>query len=141
MGADFQHVPYTYLRKHYGTEIHRDMIRLWAGVDETHVKDRLLREGFSINETHVALYSYLARQNLAWLFQSSLPDVSEERIAQAFAILQEAVKPDFELILEDSVMLTIGEPPPNTLPLEAIVTQYLSDRSLKLKPETYSITE
>jgi hypothetical protein len=88
--ADFQHVPYTYLRKHYGTKIHRDMVRLWAGVDENHLKERLLSKGFSVNETHVALYSYLAKQNLAWLFQPSL-DISEERIAQALTILQEVL--------------------------------------------------
>jgi hypothetical protein len=88
--ADFQHVPYTYLRKHYGTKIHRDMVRLWAGVDENHLKERLLSKGFSVNETHVALYSYLAKQNLAWLFQPSL-DISEERIAQALTILQEVM--------------------------------------------------
>jgi hypothetical protein len=86
--ADFQHVPYIYLRKHYGTKIHRDMVRLWAGVDENHLKEKLLSKGFSVNETHVALYSYLAKQNLAWLFQPSL-DISEERIAQALTILQE----------------------------------------------------
>jgi len=88
--ADFQHIPYIYLRKHYGTKIHRDMIRLWAGVDETHVKDRLLGEGFSIDEIPAILYSYLAKQNLAWLFQPS-PDISEERIAQALTILQELI--------------------------------------------------
>jgi hypothetical protein len=86
--ADFQHIPYTYLRKHYGTKIHRDMVRLWAGVDENHLKEKLLTKGFSVNETHVALYSYLAKQNLAWLFQPSL-DISEKRIAQALTILQE----------------------------------------------------
>jgi hypothetical protein len=88
--ADFQHVPYIYLRKHYGTKIHRDMVRLWAGVDENRLKERLLSKGFSVNETHVALYSYLAKQNLAWLFQPSL-DISEERIAQALTILQEVM--------------------------------------------------
>jgi hypothetical protein len=88
--ADFQHVPYIYLRKHYGTKIHRDMVRLWAGVDENRLKESLLSKGFSVNETHVALYSYLAKQNLAWLFQPSL-DISEERIAQALTILQEVM--------------------------------------------------
>jgi hypothetical protein len=88
--ADFQHIPYIYLRKHYGTKIHRDMVRLWAGVDENRLKERLLSKGFSVNETHVALYSYLAKQNLAWLFQPSL-DISEERIAQALTILQEVM--------------------------------------------------
>jgi hypothetical protein len=108
--ADFQHVPYIYLRKHYGTKIHRDMVRLWAGVDENHLKERLLTKGFSVNETHVALYSYLAKQNLAWLFQPSL-DISEERIAQALSISQE-LKVSFVVIDRqgrplDGVRLTI----------------------------------
>jgi hypothetical protein len=92
--ADFQHIPYSYLRKHYGTKIHRGMIKLWAGIDEDHSKDKLIQRGFSENEIYVTLYSYLAQQNLAWLFQAALPDVSEKNIVHGLTILQDHIPPN-----------------------------------------------
>jgi len=74
-----------YLHKVYGPEIHKRFIQLWA--NNTSLKDRLMKEGFNINETMITLYSYLAGENLAWLFRIAGYRISEERINEGLRLL------------------------------------------------------
>jgi hypothetical protein len=74
-----------YLHKVYGADIHRQFFQLWA--NNTSMKDRLMANGFNVNETMITLYSYLARQNLAWLFQMAGYGVSDERINDGLKLI------------------------------------------------------
>ena len=74
-----------YLHKVYGPEIHRRFVQLWG--NNTSLKDKLMREGFNVNETMITLYSYLAGKNLAGLFKIAGYRVSEERINEGLRLL------------------------------------------------------
>jgi hypothetical protein len=74
-----------YLHKVYDADIHRQLFQLW--VNTTSMKDKLTANGFNVNETMITLYSYLARQNLAWLFQMAGYSVSESRINNGLKLI------------------------------------------------------
>jgi hypothetical protein len=74
-----------YLHKTYGPEIHKQFIQLWA--NNTVLKNKLLGKGFNTNETMITLYSYLAGENLVWLFQLAGYNVSEDRINEGLKLV------------------------------------------------------
>lgn len=74
-----------YLSRIDGFDIHRQFFQLWA--INTSMKDKLTANGFNVNETMITLYSYLARQNLAWLFQMAGYRVSENRINDGLKLI------------------------------------------------------
>jgi hypothetical protein len=74
-----------YLSRIYGFEMHRQFFQLWA--NNTSMKDRLMANGFNVNETMITLFLYLARQNLAWLFQMAGYSVSESRINNGLKLI------------------------------------------------------
>jgi len=74
-----------YLHKVYGPEIHKDFFQLWA--NNTVLKNKLMVRGFGVNETMITLYSYLARENLASLFQIAGYNVSEERVNEGLKLI------------------------------------------------------
>jgi len=74
-----------YLHKVYGPEIHKQFIQLWA--NNTTLKDKLMRKGFNVNETMITLYSYLAEENLAWLFQLAGYNVSDEKVNEGLKLI------------------------------------------------------
>jgi len=78
-----------YLHRLYGSEIHRQFIRLWAG--DTFLMRGLMDKGFDLNETMIILYSYLARENLAWLFQIAGYNVSEETVEKGLAVIESGI--------------------------------------------------
>jgi hypothetical protein len=51
-------------------------------------KSRLQSAGFNDNETLVTLYSYLAGENLAWLFENAGVTISEARIGNGMDIIR-----------------------------------------------------
>ena len=74
-----------YSSRIYGFDIHRQFFQLWA--NNTSMKDKLTANGYNVNETMITLYSYLARQNLAWLFQMAGYSVSESRINNGLKLI------------------------------------------------------
>jgi|GEM_PF-1502244 len=76
---------FSYLHKVYGPEIHKQFIQLWA--NNTTLKDKLMRKGFNVNETMITLYSYLAEENLAWLFQLAGYNVSDEKVNEGLKLI------------------------------------------------------
>jgi hypothetical protein len=80
-----------YLHKVYGAEIHKQFIQLWA--NNTALKDKLMRKGFNVNETMIILYSYLAKENLAWLFQLAGYNVSENTVNSGLIIITDTTPP------------------------------------------------
>jgi hypothetical protein len=80
-----------YLHKVYGPEIHKQFIQLWA--NNTTLKDKLMRKGFSVNETMITLYSYLAEENLARLFQLAGYNVSEDTVQSGLIIFTDTTPP------------------------------------------------
>jgi len=75
-----------YLHRVYGPEIHKQFIRLWA--KDTLLKEKLMERGFNVNEAMIILYSHLAKENLAWLFQVAGYNISEERVEQGLALIR-----------------------------------------------------
>jgi len=47
-----------------------------------------MERGFNVNETMIILYSHLAKENLAWLFQVAGYNISEERAGQGLAVIR-----------------------------------------------------
>jgi PKD repeat protein len=72
-----------YLRQKYGMGIHKEFIQLWS--NNTTLKKGLINLGFTTNETMVILYSLLAKENLAWLFQFAGFQVSEQRVSEGLS--------------------------------------------------------
>ena len=70
----------TYLQQEHGMQIHRDFVYLWADRAGPLYSERLLTAGFSDDEAIATLYSYLADENLAWLFQLSGWAVSDSKV-------------------------------------------------------------
>jgi hypothetical protein len=73
-----------YLHRTYGSDIHKRFIQLWAN---STIKDYLTRKGFNTDEIMVTLYSYLAGENLAWLFRMAGYDIPEQRIDEGMKAL------------------------------------------------------
>ena len=47
-----------------------------------------MERGFNVNEAMIILYSHLAKENLAWLFQVAGYNISEERVEQGLAVIR-----------------------------------------------------
>jgi hypothetical protein len=86
-GREIEHMQFIffYLHKVYGPEIHKRFALLWA--NDTSLKDKLVNRGFNVNEIMITLYSYLAGENLARLFQIAGYNVSEERINEGLKLV------------------------------------------------------
>jgi hypothetical protein len=67
-------------------QIHRDFVYLWADPTAPPYKDQLLSAGFNTKEAIITLYSCLADDNLAWLFQLGGFEVTEARVEQGFSL-------------------------------------------------------
>jgi hypothetical protein len=80
------HFILAFLERSHGMEIHRNFIQLWANQTRNASKKELLEDGFSENETIAILYSSLAKENLAWLFQLAGFDITEQRVSQGLSL-------------------------------------------------------
>ena len=98
-----------YLHKVYGPEIHKRFAQLWA--NDTYLKNVLVNRGFNVNETMITLYSYLAEENLARLFQIAGYNVSEERINEGLKLIAVAVTkiPTSISVSATPTKVTVGE--------------------------------
>jgi hypothetical protein len=76
-----------YLSQKYRTTINREFLQLWANETSNDAKERILDAGFNENETFCIVYSYLAGENLAWLFSLAGIQVSHERVVQALSMM------------------------------------------------------
>jgi hypothetical protein len=77
-----------YLREAYKPEIHKQFFKIW----NSEFKDVLCNHGFGNIETSFTLYSYLAKENLAWLLQLAGFNISEQRINQGLSLLGQILK-------------------------------------------------
>ena len=86
LGENIQFVLF-YLNRKYGEEIHRRFVQLWG--NETWNKARMTLEeaNFNRSEIIVILYSYIAKENLAWLFKSAGLKVSESRVEEGLRLI------------------------------------------------------
>jgi hypothetical protein len=82
-----QHVIYHYLEKEHGVSIHQQMAKEWSNSSPDSKRTKLRNAGFDKNETYIILYSYLAGENLAWLYQVGGIDISEQRVNQGMLLL------------------------------------------------------
>ncbi len=92
LGENVQFVLF-YLRRTYGMEIHRNFVQLWANSTLSALKSELQNAGFNTNEILVTLYSYLAGENLAWLFEIAGVGISETRIQQGIELITDDTAP------------------------------------------------
>jgi hypothetical protein len=77
-----------YLKQRYHMEIHRDFVQLWGNSSLATRKQKLFNAGFNLNETIAVLYSFLAKENLAWLFQLVGLDISEQRVIEGLSVIE-----------------------------------------------------
>jgi hypothetical protein len=77
-----------YLKQRYTMEIHRDFVQLWGNSSLATRKEKLFNAGFNANETIAVLYSFLAKDNLAWLFQLVGLDISEQRVTEGSSLIE-----------------------------------------------------
>jgi hypothetical protein len=77
-----------YLHDRYGEAIHKDFTQIWANETRNAAKKQLSDAGFNENETIAVLYSFLAKENLAWLFQLVGLDVSEQRVIEGLSLIE-----------------------------------------------------
>jgi len=81
------HVSYHYLEEKYGISIHRQMAKEWSNNELKSNRNRLANGGFDQNETYVILYSYVANENLAWLYRSGGISITDQRVEQGLQLL------------------------------------------------------
>lgn len=74
-------------------EIHRNFAQLWGNNTMNVPRVTLQNAGFNTNETLVTLYSYLAGENLAWLFEIAGVSISETRIQQGIDLITDTTAP------------------------------------------------
>jgi hypothetical protein len=77
-----------YLDQVYGWQIHRRMILEWANAFVP-ARELLANQGYSDIEQVVILYSYLAGENLAWLFQLGNFNIESDRIDSGIQIIRD----------------------------------------------------
>ena len=77
-----------YLEQEYGEEIHKDFVKMWNSEN----KALLIDAGFDDKESVIVLYSYLAGENLANLFEVAGFDITEERVNEGLLMLGNRVE-------------------------------------------------
>jgi hypothetical protein len=104
-----------YLQEEYGWEFFRHFVQLWGNSSRTKIKHGLIDAGFYPTEVALVLFSYIAHENLAELFQLADFNITEARINEGLNLISELdytlsdfPKPFVDIFGEAQSMLTPG---------------------------------